>query len=61
MNISEIIAERLLSRDGIAAIWQLHVRAAASHRRGNWLSAVALIGVAEAAERFVAADLRSGR
>jgi hypothetical protein len=51
-TISDTVAARLLAREGIGVIWQLHLRAAASHRRGNWLSACALIGVAEAAERL---------
>ena len=48
----EIIAARMLSRKGIAAIWQLHLTAAAAFRRGNWLSATALVGIADAAERL---------
>jgi hypothetical protein len=51
-TISETIAARLLARQGIAAIWQLHLRAAESHGRGNWLKAMALIGIADAAERI---------
>src|SRR5947207_5302638 len=47
----ETIARRLLARQGIGVIWQLHLRASASHLNGNWLSAAALIGIAEAAER----------
>lgn len=47
----ETIAMRLLARQGIGVIWQLHLRASASHRSGNWLSAAALIGIADAAER----------
>jgi hypothetical protein len=50
-TLSETIAERLLARQGIVVIWQLHLRASASHRQGNWLSAAALIGIADAAER----------
>ena len=45
----EIIAARMLSRKGVAAIWQLHLHAAAAFRRGNWLSATALVGIADAA------------
>lgn len=47
----ETIARRLLARQGIGVIWQLHLRASASHLNGNWLSAAALIGIADAAER----------
>jgi hypothetical protein len=50
-NLLETIATRLLARQGIAVIWQLHLRASASHLDGNWLSAAVLIGVADAAER----------
>ena len=48
----ETVAARMLARAGVAVIWQLHLRAAASYRRGNWLSAVALIGMADTAERL---------
>jgi hypothetical protein len=50
-TLSETIAMRLLARQGIGVIWQLHLRASAYHRDGNWLSAAALIGIADAAER----------
>jgi hypothetical protein len=50
-TLLETIAMRLLARQGIGVIWQLHLRASASHRNGNWLSAAALIGIADAAER----------
>jgi hypothetical protein len=50
-TVSETIAARLLARQGIGVIWQLHLRASASHLDGNWLSAAVLIGIADAAER----------
>jgi hypothetical protein len=50
-TLVETIASRLLARQGIAVIWQLHLRASASHLDGNWLSATILIGIADAAER----------
>ena len=50
-SVVETIASRLLARQGIGVIWQLHLRASASHLAGNWLSAAALIGIADAAER----------
>jgi hypothetical protein len=50
-TIFETIASRLLDRQGICVIWQLHLRASASHLDGNWLAAVALIAIADAAER----------
>jgi len=48
----ETVAVRMLVRDGVEVIWQLHLRAAASYGRGNWLSALALIGIADTAERL---------
>jgi hypothetical protein len=60
-TISEMIAARLLAREGIAAIWQLHLRAAESHGRGNWLKAVALIAIADAAERIWRRHVRPSR
>jgi hypothetical protein len=52
MSSFETVAARLLAREGMGIIWQLHLRAAASYRRRNWLSAVALVGLADAAERL---------
>lgn len=51
MNTFETIAARMLDREGLSIIWDLHLRAAASYRRGNWLSALALVGLADRAER----------
>jgi len=51
-NTFETIATRMLAREGVGVIWDLHVRAAASYRRGNWLSAMALVGIADTAERL---------
>jgi hypothetical protein len=51
-NTFEKIAARMLARHGIRVIWDLHIRAAASYRRGNWLSALALVGIADSAERL---------
>ena len=48
----KIVAARMLARDGLEIIWQLHLRAAASYGRGNWLSALALVGIADTAERL---------
>ncbi|HZT87479.1 MAG TPA: hypothetical protein VFA12_05880 [Stellaceae bacterium] len=45
------LAARLLARYGVAVIWDLHVRAAALYRRGNWAAALAMIGIADAAEQ----------
>jgi hypothetical protein len=52
MSSFETIAARMLAREGMGIIWQLHLRAAASYRRGNWLSAIALAGIADTAERL---------
>jgi hypothetical protein len=46
------VAARMLARHGVEVIWRLHLRAAASHIRGNWLSALSLVGVADTAERL---------
>ncbi len=48
----ETVAARMLARDGIEVIWQLHLRAAASYERGNQLSALSLVGMADTAERL---------
>ena len=52
----ETVAARMLARDGLEIIWQLHLRAAASYVRGNWLSALALVGMADTAERLWRGD-----
>ena len=52
----EIVAARMLARDGVKIIWHLHLRAAASYGRGNWLSAFALVGIADTAERLWRGD-----
>jgi hypothetical protein len=52
----ETVAARMLARDGVEVIWQLHLRAAASYGRGNWLSALALVGIADTAERLWRGD-----
>jgi hypothetical protein len=45
----EAVAARMLARDGLDIIGQLHLRAAASYDRGNWLPALALVGIADTA------------
>lgn len=55
MNTFETIAARMLAREGMGIIWALHVRAAASCRRGNWVSAVALVGIADLPNGYGAA------
>jgi hypothetical protein len=39
----------MLAREGIAAIWQLHLDAATLYRAGNRISAVALVEIADLA------------
>jgi hypothetical protein len=53
MRTFETVAARMLARDGMGIIWKLHLRAAASYRRGNWIAALALAGLADAAEQIV--------
>jgi hypothetical protein len=48
---AEIIALSLLARDGIAAIWQLHLSAALAYRDGQKAAATGIIEIADAAER----------
>jgi hypothetical protein len=52
-----MLASRLLAREGLAAIWDLHVAAAHAYRHGRLETAEALIALADAAER---AWLRGG-
>jgi len=52
MNVFETVAAKMLASKGIAIIWELHLRAAASYRRGNWLSALCLASLADTAERL---------
>jgi hypothetical protein len=53
MSTFETVAARMLAREGMGIIWKLHLRAAASYRRGNWISALALAGLADTAEQIV--------
>ena len=50
-SYSEQVASNLLNRYGLAAIWQLHLSAAAAYRKGNAMAARSIVDVAEAAER----------
>ena len=50
-TFTESLAVRLLARDGIAAIWQLHVAAAAAYRDGYQRAAETVLQIADAAER----------
>jgi hypothetical protein len=49
-TLTKRIASRILAREGIAAIWTLHVAAAEAHRTGHLQSAAAILEIAEMAE-----------
>ena len=49
-TLLETIATRLLARQGVGVIWQLHLRASASHLRETGFRRRRLIGIADAAE-----------
>ena len=46
-TFTESLAVRLLARDGIAAIWQLHVAAAAAYRDGYQRAAETVLQIAD--------------
>ena len=48
---AEIVALSLLARDGIAAIWGLHLSAALAYQDGHEGVAAGIIEIADAAER----------
>jgi hypothetical protein len=48
---AEITASTLLDRDGISAIWRLHVSAAGADLDGHNAVAAGIIEIADAAER----------
>jgi hypothetical protein len=48
---AETLALKMLAREGIAAIWQLHLAAAEAHRSGHHRAAETVIEIAEAAEQ----------
>ena len=49
-TVTEKLALSILTRDGIAAIWQFQVAAADAYRTGHPRSADAMLEIAEAAE-----------
>jgi hypothetical protein len=49
-TLTERIALSILDREGIAAIWTLHVAAAEAHRTGHPGAAATILEIAEAAE-----------
>ena len=50
-TLTERIALSILDREGIAAIWTLHVAAAEAHRTGHPAAAAAILEIAEVAEK----------
>jgi hypothetical protein len=50
-TLAEKYAVRMLASNGIAAIWETHIAAAAAYGLGNMDVATTLIKIAEAAER----------
>jgi hypothetical protein len=49
-TMTEKLALTMLARDGIAAIWQLHLASAEAHRSGYPSVAALILEIAEAAE-----------
>jgi len=49
-HLTEKIATSILAREGVGAIWALHVAAAEAHRTGHPHAAAAILEIAEAAE-----------
>jgi hypothetical protein len=49
-TFAENIARELLARDGVPAVWQLHLAAAKAYRDGFAIAAEALVMIADAAE-----------
>ena len=49
-NLTEKVALSILAREGIAAVWQLHLAAAEAHRTGHPIAAASLVEIADAAE-----------
>ena len=50
--MAEKLARDMLERDGVAAIWELHIAALAAKEAGKLEVAASLVEVAEAAERL---------
>ena len=48
-TMTEKLALTMLARDGIAAIWQLHLASAEAHQGGYLSAADAISGIADAA------------
>lgn len=50
-TFAEQLAVRLLAREGVSAVWQLHLAAAAAYRDGYKRAAETVLEIADAAER----------
>ena len=50
-TFAEKLAIRLLAREGVSAVWQLHVAAATAYRDGYRRAAETVLEIADAAER----------
>jgi hypothetical protein len=49
-SVTKRLAATILAREGIAAIWELHVAAAEAYRMGHPCAAASILEIAEAAE-----------
>ena len=49
-NLTKSLAKRMLVRDGVAVIWQLHLIATQAHRNGCPDAASSILEIADAAE-----------
>jgi hypothetical protein len=49
-TLTEKLALSMLAREGIAAVWQLHMAAANAHQTGHPAAADAMLEIAQAAE-----------
>jgi hypothetical protein len=59
--LSEKLALSILAREGIAAVWQLHLAAADAHRTGHPIAAASILEIADAAEAaWLRAERRAG-
>ena len=50
-TFAEKLAVRLLAREGVSAVWQLHIAAATAYRDGYTRAAETVLEIADAAER----------
>ena len=62
-TFAQKLAVRVLAREGMTAIWELHVAAAEAYQHGQSSVATILIEIADAAERewLLCCDGTSGR